>query len=403
MKGKGALFLALMLILAWAVPPVSAQDTVKIGIPLPLTGAQAKFGEAQQQGFKMAFEEINAAGGIKAGPFKGKKIEPLYEDTVSKPETARAAVEKLVTQNKVPMIVGEYSSQNSYAVAGVANAKSIPYVCITGSTDKLTGMGWKWVFRINPTASEYAEASWDFLAKKVKPKSMAILYENTDFGTSSAAPVKWWCGKNNVKITNFEAYDKGGIDFKPMLTKVKAQNPDIVYMVAYLNDAKQLVNQAVELGIKPKLFMGHAAGFTLPEFIQGTGKNSEYLMTASLWSEDFKYAGAKEFGANFKKKYNKVAEYHSAEAYGCAYVVADVLARTQSLKNEDLRQALLATNLMTAFGPIKFITYKNYEGSTLSNQNKLVPLLMQVQKGKLVAIWPENVATSKPVYPVPGR
>lgn len=403
MKGKWTLFLAVMLILAWSTSPVGAQDTVKIGVPLPLTGAHAKFGEAQQMGFKLAFEEINQAGGIKAGPFKGKKIEPLYEDTVSKPETARAAVEKLITQNKIPMIVGEYSSQNSYSVAAVANAKEVPYICITGSTDKLTASGWKWVFRINPAASEYPEAAWDFLSKKVNPKSMAILYENTDFGKSAAAPVKWWCEKNKIKVTNYEAYDKGAIDFKPMLTKVKAQNPEVVYMVAYLNDAKQLVNQSVELGVKPKLFLGHAAGFTLPEFIDGTGKNSENLMTASLWAEDVKYPGAKEFAANFKNKFKKVAEYHATEAYACAYVVADVLARTKSLKNEDLRQALLATNMMTAFGPVKFTSYKNYEGQTLENQNKLPALLMQVQKGKLTTIWPESVATAKPVYPLPGR
>lgn len=403
MKVRWTMLLTLLLLVSWGVAPVLAQDTVKIGVPLPLTGVQAKFGEAQQMGFKMAFEEINNSGGIKAGLFKGKKIEPLYEDTVSKPETARSAVEKLITQNKVPMIVGEYSSQNSKAVAAVTNAKEMPYVCITGSTDEITSSGWKWVFRLNPVASEYAEATWDFLSQKVKPKSMGILYENTDFGKSSAVPLRWWCDKNKIKVTNYEAYGKGDIDFKPMLTKVKAQNPDIVYMVAYLNDAKQLVNQAVELGIKPKLFVGHAAGFTLPEFIEGTGKNSEYLMTASLWSEDFKYTGAKEFGDNFKKKYNKVAEYHSTEAYACAYLVADVLARTKSLNNEDLRQALLATNLMTAFGPVKFTAYKNYEGKTLENQNKLVPLLMQVQKGKLVTIWPENVALAKPIYPVPGR
>lgn len=403
MKGKWTLMLAAVLLGVWIAAPAGAQDTVKIGVPLPLTGAHAKFGEAQLQGFKMAFEEINHAGGIKAGPFKGKKIEPLYEDTVSKPETARAAMEKLITQNKIPMVVGEYSSQNSYAVAGVADAKGVPYICITGSTDKLTGSGWKWVFRLNPMASEYAEATWDYLEKKVKPQSMAVLYENTDFGKSSAAPVKWWCEKNKIKVTNYEGYDKGAIDFKPMLTKVKAQNPDVVYMVAYLNDAKQLVNQAVELGVKPKLFLGHAAGFTLPEFIDGTGKNSENLMTASLWAEDVKYPGAKEFAANFTKKYNKVAEYHSTEAYACAYVVADVLARTKSLKNEDLHQALSATNVMTAFGPIKFTSYKNYEGLTVSNQNKLPALLMQVQKGKLVTIWPESVATAKPIYPIPGR
>ncbi|MBI3122166.1 MAG: ABC transporter substrate-binding protein [candidate division NC10 bacterium] len=396
MKRMGWISMLAIALVCMATSASVAGEVIKVGLPLPLTGIHAKFGEAIRNAYLLGLEEITAAGGVTKGAFKGSKIELLIEDTTSKPEVARSAVEKLITRDKVPMIVGEYSSSNVFAVAAVADKFQIPYLSQTGAADNITQQGWKWVFRGNQPASEYAGGLQDFLLKVVKPKSMAILFENTLFGTSLSKAVQEWTKEVAIEVTNFEPYEAGAIDFKPMLLKVKAKSPDVVFMVSYLMDAMLLMRQSKELDINPKIFAGGAAGFTMPEFIEGARGAAELVYSATLWAPDVKYKGAREFYDKYYKKYGVHPEYHSTEGYAAAYVLKDVLERTKSLKNEDLREALAATDMLTPFGPVKFEAYKKF-----INQNRLPTLVVQIQKGKLVTVWPKEFAAADYVYPVP--
>jgi branched-chain amino acid transport system substrate-binding protein len=149
------------------------------------------------------------------------------------------------------------------------------------------------------------------------------------------------------------------------------------------------------LKLTPKLFVGGAAGFTLPEFTQNAGKASNYVVSATLWHQVLPLPGAMDYFNRFKAKYNKDTEYHGAEAYAAAYVIKDVLKRAKSFSAEDIKQALAETDLMTVFGPVKFISYDKK-----TNQNKLTTYVVQWQDGKLNLIWPENLANAKYVFPV---
>ena len=134
----------------------------------------------KRNSFLMALEEVNKAGGI-----NGRPIELLIEDDTGKPDVGRSAVEKLISQDKVIFLSGGYSSQVTYAICQMAQQRKIPFLVTTGSADDITEKGWNYVFRINPAASEYAKALFDFLKEVVKPKTVAILYEN-----SSLRPVR---------------------------------------------------------------------------------------------------------------------------------------------------------------------------------------------------------------------
>jgi branched-chain amino acid transport system substrate-binding protein len=166
-------------------------------------------------------------------------------------------------------------------------------------------------------------------------------------------------------------------------------------MISYLLDASLLMRQSMELNMNPKLFAGAAAGFTLPEFPQNAGKASEKIMSADLWHQSLPFPGAKEYFDEFKKRYNKDTEYHGAEAYAAAYVIADVLKRAKSTSPKDIKEALSKTDMMTVFGPVKFISYEKKV-----NQNKLDTYVVQWINGKLEVIWPKKYATAKYVYPV---
>jgi branched-chain amino acid transport system substrate-binding protein len=368
-----------------------AAESIKVGVVLPLTGEQAKFGEIEKNSFLLALEEINGAGGV-----NGKKIELVIEDDTGKPDVGRSAMEKLITQDKVPVVGGGYSSSVSFAMAAVAQQRKIPFVVNTGSDDKITEQKWDYVFRLNPPASEYPTSVNEFLKEVVKPQTVAILHENTNFGQSSSKSFAEQAEKLGLKVAMKEGYQSGAVDFKPLLVKVKAANPDLVYMVSYVMDAALLMRQSKELDLNPKLFVGGGAGFTLPEFVKNAGDAAEYVYSADLWAPTAPYKGAKEYYEKYVAKYKSETEYHGAEAYACLYVIADALKRAKSHTPPDIREALTKTDMMTAFGQVKFISYDKK-----TQQNKLPTFMGQWQKGKFETVWPKNLASKPYVYPVP--
>jgi branched-chain amino acid transport system substrate-binding protein len=374
-----------------AVVANAADGPLKVGVVLPLTGEQAKFGEIEKNSFLMGLEEINKAGGV-----NGRQIELIIEDDTGKPDVGRSAVEKLISRDNVLAVTGGYSSSVTYAMCAVAQQRKVPFLVTTGSADKITEQGWDYVFRINPPVSEYPKALLTFLADVVRPKTVAILYENTLFGQSGSKEFVGPCEEAGIKVLMKEGYEAGAVDFKPLLIKVKAAQPDFVYMISYVMDAALLMRQSKELDFNPKLFVGGGAGFTLPEFAQNAGDAAENVFSADLWAPRVPYPGALEYFDTYKAKFGTPTEYHGAEAYSSIYVVADALKRAKELTPQSVREALVATDTVTAFGPVKFIAYGKKK-----QQNSLPTYLVQWQKGVLETVWPKTVATKPYVYPVP--
>jgi branched-chain amino acid transport system substrate-binding protein len=383
------LMLAGTCLISLSFPLFSAAQPIKVGIVLPLTGEKANFGEIERNSFLMALSNINKAGGV-----KGAEIKLLIEDDTGNPDVARAATEKLISKDNVVILGGGYGSSETYAIAGVAQQKKMPFLINTGSADKITEQGWNYIFRLNPAVSEYSKAAESFLTEVAKPKTAVILFENTLFGTSGSKQFEKSCKRLGIQVVLKEGYEHGAIDFKPLLIKVKNAKPDLIYMISYIMDASLLTRQSMELDLNPKLFIGGAAGFTLPEFLQNAGKAAEGVFSADLWVPTLPYSGAMDYYQNYKKLYGKNTEYHGAEAYAALYVIADVLKRAKSFSSEDIRQALTATDMMTVFGRVKFTSYDKK-----TNQNKLPTYLVQWIKGNLECVWPKEYATAKYVYP----
>ena len=392
-KTVWVLAIALLTLLTGVLPVKDSfsADTIKVGVPLPLTGRHSPFGQHMKRAFQLALGEINAAGGA-----RGKQLEFVFADDQSKPETGLTAAQQLIEDDKIVMFTGEYSSSITYPIAALCEKKHVPFVLSTAAADKITTSGFKYIYRLAQPASEFDSGLQSFLISVAKPKSMVIVYENTLFGTSVAKNMKAWAEANNIEVKIFEEYEAGVIDFKPMLFKVKNANPDIVYAISYLMDATLITRQMKEIDLNPRMFAGSAAGYSIIEYLEGTGDASEYVFSSTMWASTVSYPGAQEFYDNYVKKYDVIPPYHAAQAYAAAYVCWDAIKRAKSLERESIREALETTNLMTIYGPIKFESYADY-----SHQTHLPTLVLQVQKGKFEIVWPEKVATSKAIYPVP--
>jgi len=371
--------------------PVLAADTFDLVIPLPLTGKPAKFGEIMKKSYEMAAEEINAKGGIKKS-----KLVLSFEDSGAKPETARAIVEKLIDTKKQPVIVGEYTSSCAKAVAAVAEERKTPYLIVASADDAITQQNYKYVFRQNPVNSHYSDGLVDFFKNVVKPKTVAMLYESTAFGTSGAEAMEKDAAKIGLKVIMSEKYEAGAVDFKPLLSKVKAAQPDVIYMISYVMDASLLMKQIKELRIDAKLFAGGAAGFAIPEFIDNAKDAADYVVTSTLWTPQLAYPGAKEYAEKYKKKYGDYPSYHGASAYSALFTLKAAMEKAKNWTPDGIRNGMKAVDIMTAFGPVRFEDKEGYQ-----NQNFSDTFVLQVIKGEHETVWPEKYASKKYIYPIP--
>jgi branched-chain amino acid transport system substrate-binding protein len=272
----------------------------------------------------------------------------------------------------------------------------VPFLISTASADKITQKGWKNIYRLNPPISEYTKGLEDFWTKSFKPKSMAIIYENSMFGTNGAMRMMGFCRDNAIEVRALIDYDRAKASqayFRPMIAPLTAESPDVIYMISYLRDAVAMVKQIKDLKIK-SLLCGGAGGFTLEEFIKRAGDSANHVLTATLWSAHLTYPGAKAYYAHYVNRYASPPDYHGAEAYSALLVAADALKRAESHQPTDIRAALNKTFMITPFGPVKFYSYYDFE-----RQNSTRTQVLQIIDGKFETIWPPEFATKKFVPP----
>ena len=377
-------FLLLMLIISF---PPFASEPIVIGVPLPLSGKQMEDGRMMKDSFEMARETINQQGGI-----NGRPLHLVYADDQGKESVGEQIVKELVNNAKAVMLVGGHTSAPTYAMAKVANKLDVPFLVCTAAADRITQKRWKNIYRLNPPVSEYTKGLEDFWMKNLKPKSMSIIYENSMFGINGATYMMGYCQENGIAIRSTVGYSTERTDlpyFRSILALQMEDPPDLIYMVSRLDDGAALVKAIREVKI-PALLCGGAGGFTSLEFIKRAGKAADRLLTATLWSQQLPYPGAKEYYDRFLQVYSYPPDYHGAEAYSALLVAADALKRAESLNSKNIREALNKTFMMTPFGPVKFYFYEDFE-----RQNTVRTLVLQIINDTFEVIWPLDVATAR--------
>ena len=379
-------FVAFGLALSLAVPPAAFAASVKIGVINSITGPEAPIGENLTNGIKMAQEDLKK---------KGINVDLVWEDDTGKPQIAMSAMEKLATRDNVAGVVGPYTSACSNAVAKLAEKYKVPIIVPAAAKEEITRQGYKWVNRMNAPADVYASVLIDAALTVGKPKTIAFIYENTDFGTSTTKSAKEYVQKKGMRVLAEESYSKGSPDYRSTLTKIKAKNPDLVFMVSYVADAILLMRQAREIGLKPQAFLGGGAGFTTMQFAKEK-EISNFVLSCTQWTEDVNWPGARDFGKRYKAKYGKEPTYHAACAYESMMIMAETAAKCAG-NREKIRAGLKAGKWNGIMGEVKFADYAGY-----TNQNNHQMLVQQLMGGNYETVYPKKFATKKIVYPFPG-
>ncbi len=397
--------LLILLIAACQSRPSGPACPIQIGVITSQTGRHASGGRESIRGYKMALDEINAAGGI-----LDCQVELVVKDDQSLPYRAQLSVKELVNDERVPVILGAYSSAATMPAVGVAAAYQVPFVVPTASSDLVTGHGYRWVFRIIAPASGYANTALDFVQQRQEAlglESLAIIYDDSLYGESAAVAAATGASERDLKVVAYESY-VSTTDLEALVRRVKVADPDVVYLASYLEEAKRLMELAAEQQLNPQIYLGHAGGFIMLEFLEA-GRYAEYVIGTAQWAKDVKWQDANgqtaaEFDQRFTERYGVAPGMRSAQTYTALYVVKDALERAgagQTLDWTDsesvrlaIRDALRETDMeQTIFGPIQFDQL---------GQNDHPVLLIQVVNGEFVTVYPGQYRAAAPVVPVPS-
>lgn len=367
-----------------------ASKILRIGVITSLTGAKAAFGKAHKLGYEIAASEINARGGV-----LGKQIEMIFYDDQDKPDQAAQGTTKLIDQDNVPIILGAYSSETTLAVIRAVTPKKVPLIMPTATADNTVETGSPWVFRICAGAKAYATAMADFLKNNGAPKTIAIIYENTNFGQANGKAMEVAAPAAGMTVVANEGYQASSTDYKALLQRVKDKDPEVIYYASYLLDAITLMKQTAQVDLNPRFLTAAGTGFSAAEFPsadKGAGKYAEFTFSVSQWLPSAKWEGSRQFDEAYFKLASTHPAYHGMQAYAALMVAADAIKNAGSEDHQKIADAIRAEHLDTPFGPISF---------DATGQNPHPVLVTQVQGGQYKVVWPPDQAEAKPILTTP--
>ena len=412
----------------------SGDNKIHVGVVEPVTGPQAPLGQAEYDGIQMAIEMINEKGGV-----MGKyPITFDFADSQSDPAIGASEAERLITSKSVPVLMGSYSSAIAAAISEVAERNQVVLWEMSGAADALLLKGYEWTFRNEANASAWGAESVEFimgndaeieakLGKKAKDLVVAIVHEDGPYGAAVADGNRATAKKYNMNVAVDEAYSAKSVDLSSIILKIKAAKPDVLLLTGYVNDGILFNRQAKELGLKVPILITHSGGHSVQAFVDGVGKDADYLMTVDPVpcnpnTDGFsaEYAAIfDEFVKRWTAKFG-VPPYHHVEYRQFAQtmlffneiVPAAIEASgefTAASVAEAIRNAdIPAENSLMGHGA-KFSTPDKpwtdpWLGNSHTGQNyEARAFINQYFDGTLVTVWPENLAKQEAVLFLPSE
>jgi branched-chain amino acid transport system substrate-binding protein len=394
----------------------SAQDkTVKIGAIFPLSGNAASAGVHGKAAIETAVEIINSGNpalgnlpltknaGLKG--LGGAKVEVVFADNQGSPAVGQNQALRLITEEKVVALTGAYQSGVTLTASAIAEKYGIPFVNGESVAANLTERGFKWFFRVTPVASDFAKIYLEFLkemkAGGQKIDNIAIVHENTEYGTSVANVITGVFKENGLPIAQDIAYSANTTDVQSQVLQLKDKKPDVVIMISYTSDAILYSKTFQALDYKPPMMIADNSGYSDPSTLKAVGKQIQGLFNRSSFA--IGAAGTPTFLINeiYKKKSggDDLDDTAARQMQGF-FVLVDAIDRAGSTEPAKIQAALKATDLK----PDQLIMgYKGVKFDDKGQNILAAGLVIQLQDGEnYVPVWPKQLAKTAPVFPYKG-
>ncbi len=363
-------------------------NEVLVGGAISQTGRYAEPAGRQVNAIKLWVDEVNARGGL-----LGHKIQLLLLDDKSDTQTSIKLYEKLITEDKVDVILGPYSSGITEAVANVTERYKMPFVAYGAASSPIWEKGRKYIFNIVAVAEDYQKGAVH-LARQIGVKTAAIIGEDSLFPRQAAKGAKDWATKLGIQIVVEENYPLKQTDFTALLQKIKASGAEAVFSNSYFADAAAQLRQMREQNLNFKLYSS-TIGPALPNFPEQLGGTAEYVLGFSQWEplpKILKNPGMEAFIAAYEKRFGEKPNYHAGGAYGALQVTEAALKKAGSFDKEKLRDALATIETQSIYGRYKV---------DAQGMNSHEGLTFQILKGQRKVVWPDKWAETKPELPMP--
>lgn len=371
----------------------AAGSTVNIGVVLPLSGANAQFGINSRNGIELAADEINAAGGIEG--LGGAKINLVVADATSTPATAANVAQRLLAQNEVVAILGAFASALTIAISEVTERRGVPFLTMSFS-DQITARGFENIFQVVPKASVIGKTQFEAtvaIAAEAgqKLERVALMYEDTAYGTSQATGLRAAAKAANVAIVMDEAYPLGITDVTPLINKLRASDAQALFPISYLNDSLQIIRSMRQQKILIPA-IGGAAGYVIPDFEKALGDYAEGVLSVNTSNYDL----MPELTERFRKRFGYFMVHEALEHAVALDVLAQALNLAKTTEPGALRNVLRSTRFDKGW------TTAMTGGAVVFDSTGLntlaVPVMVQWRGSDLVTVWPNNWAKAKAVW-----
>ena len=366
----------------------SAQDVVRVGAPLPLTGPLSPEGIKQKQGYDLWAETANGKGGIKAGG-KTYKVEIVYADYASNTPRAVQTAERMINDDKVAFLFSPFGSGATKAASSVSEKYGIPTLACTASSAQVYDQGYKYLFGTLTPNDTITEPLANVVTRhNADVKRVAILARNDLFPLAIAEEMQKSAKKRNLDVIMFEKYAIGTLDHASAITQMRAARPDWIFATGYINDLILIRKQMKDLGVGAPV-VSMIAGPAYKEFLEAVGPLAENISSAAWWHPAVRYQGKGALGTteNFNRlwnaKYKEEPDYVQASATATGEILQIAIETAGTTDPAKVRDALAAMNTETFYGRIKF--GPNGQISSLD------PPMFQLQGGRPVVIFPDYV------------
>ena len=397
---------------ALAAAPALAED-VKIGALYPLSGNAANAGKSALDAVELAVELVNTVHPELSGlPSVGKgglsnmggaKIKLISADHQGKPEEGQSQTLRLITQEHVAALIGAYQSNVSFTATAVSERQGIPFVVGDSVASNITSRGFKYLVRVTPVASDFANNYMEYLGdmKKAghKVDSIAIVNENTDYGTSVAGTLVDQAKSHGITVAAQIPYSANSTDVSAQVLQLKEKNPDCVIFVSYTADAILYLKTMKNLNYLPPMIIGDDSGFSDPSFVPAVGDIAQGVMNRSAWAVGKPMSITRRINDLFKQKTGHELDDTSARSMQAMLVLADAINRAGSTAPDKIMAALRATDLKQ---DQIIMGYHGVKFDQIGENSLAATYLVQLQGKDYVSVWPEKSATAQVQWPMKG-